>query len=334
MQSKTHRVVMILLGTFFMAVGTYYFLLPYHLSAGGVAGLAVIVNALHPAIAIGNFLIVANLALFVLGLIFLGREFGIYTFLGSMSFSLYTRLFEILSPNQLPLTSEPLISLVMGSVLMAGGISMVFLQNASTGGTDIPAKILNTYLNIDLVLAQFLCDGTVVLLSAIFMSMDISLHNLVAIMLQSVIMEYIIGGSGRKVVMNITTRQEDMVRTFITSRMERSCTLIQTWGGFSGVERRAIMTVVDRHEYIQIRQLVEEIDPTAFIFIYAANEVLGEGFTYQPEGKTKKGFFASRRSMLRSDEVVDDFIQEYQRKQAAAGQAEEEGEDHGNRTLL
>lgn len=281
MQESIKKTILILLGGFFIASSVHFFMGPEAFAAGGLGGLAIILHFVHPAWQIGTILLIGNILLFALGLLVLGKQFGLLTLFGATAYSVWIMVFERMIPMVEPMISDKVITLLIGSALSGLGLSIVFAQNASTGGTDIIAKMLNHFFKINLSLALFLVDGMVVILSAIFISLDRALFAVVGIYIQSVLMNQLISGFARRIVMNITTDRVEEVNHFIHQHMNRGTTIYPAYGGYSNREKQIIVTVVHQREYIIIKEFIEKVDPRAFVFVYSASEVVGEGFTYK-----------------------------------------------------
>lgn len=312
-KSRLHKIVMIVFGTFLMGIAAYYFYIPYSVNSGGVTGLSILFQKLWPRIPVSAVIFVLNLILFILGLIFLGKEFGFYTFLGGTAYSLWVRFFETVSPAVTAPSATPLVATILGAFLMSLGGSICYLQDASTGGTDIVAKILNTYFHIGLAYSQMTVDGIIVLISGIFLSLEVALHSMVAILVVTQTMDIVLNAAGNKVVMHIITKEVDLVKDFITKGLNRSCTILPAYGGYSGEERGLMVSVLDRKQYHLVNQLLDKVDEEAFVYTQTANEVIGLGFTFVKEDENGKqeDIFSSPRTTRQSKKVVDEFIALY-----------------------
>lgn len=280
MSGFVKRLLMITVGVSFMSLGTHLFLVPDQFATGGVTGIAIVVNYAFPFLSVGLTMLLGNIILFVIGLIFLGRTFGILTLYGTMMYSALTWFLETVVPVTKPLTQEPIVNLIFGCLLMGFGLSIVFRQNASSGGTDIIAKILNTYLHIDLGKAVLCADMSVVVLSAFVISVESSLFSALGILMQSYLIDYAIAGSNRRIVMTIISKKAEEINEYINIDMNRGTTIYRAHGGYSASERAVITTVVHRQEYIRIKEKIEAWDPNAFVYVSYVREAIGEGFSY------------------------------------------------------
>lgn len=282
MRSTWQKMLSICFGCFILALAMNYFFIPNHIAAGGISGLAIVINYVFPFFGIGALILVGNLVLFAMAFILLGKQFGIMTLVGSISYSAWVIFFEHFAPMTKPLVQDQLLVILIGSSISGIGLSFVFTQNASTGGTDILGAILNNITHIGLAKSLFAIDAIVVMLGGACISLENALYAIVAIYTQAMVLENMIAGFGRRIVMNITTEKVDEVNAFIIEKMHRGTSIYPMQGGFSGNPHLAIVAVVHHKEYIRIKDYVDEVDPRAFVFVYSANEVLGEGFTYAP----------------------------------------------------
>lgn len=280
------KFVWITLGGFLLAIALHFFLAPSNIAGGGLGGFSIILNQVIPSWDIGTIVLVGNVFLFVIGFLLLGKQYGLLTLVGSMVFSLWVVFFEWIVPHPQPLVEDKLLIIMLASGLNGLGLSFIFDQNASSGGTDILAQILHTYFHISMAKGLFLVDGLVVLMSAITLSLGDALYAILTIYLQSVMIDQTIAGFRRRMVMNITTSRMQEVNHFIIHQMHRGTSIYPISGGYSGNAYQAIVTVVHNTEYFRIKDYVQSIDPHAFVFVYSANEVMGEGFSY-PAPKPK-----------------------------------------------
>lgn len=267
-------------GVLLLSIGLYYFLMPSNLAVGGVTGLAIVVNHLFPKVPIGIIMIIANIFLFVLAFTIIGKEFGGYTMYNSLAFSGMTFLLELITPMNKPLVDDLLINLIYGILIQGIGMAIIFNQNSSTGGTDIVAKIINKFTNLDIGKSLFLADSLIVVGAVLVFGVELGLYALLGILINSAIIDKVIAGFNTKIEMAIISDKEAEISKFITSEIKRGVTLFFGVGGFSNSEKRIINTVVSRREYLIIKNRVKEIDPKAFIWVSFVNEVLGEGFTH------------------------------------------------------
>ena len=267
------------LGVLVLAIGLYYFLIPSDLAVGGATGLAMVINYLFTNIPIGIIMIITNVILFIIAFLVLGREFGGYTIYNSLLLSGLIYILEIITPMDGPIIDDLLINLIYGILIQGIGMAIIFNENSSTGGTDIIAKIINKFAQLNIGASLFLIDSLIVLGAIFVFGVELGLYALLGIFINSAVIDKVIAGFNTKVKIAIISEKEDEITSFIKEEMKRGVTLFFGIGGFSNSEKRIINTVVPRREYLIIKNRVKEIDPKAFIWVGFVNEVLGEGFS-------------------------------------------------------
>lgn len=266
------------IGLIITSAGTYFFLVPNNLAAGGVSGLAMVVQPYIPNFSIGLLMALMNIVLFVVGFIFIGRSFGARSVYSSFAFSIIVWIFEKLTPLSKPLTDDLLIELLFGSLLSAIGIAIVFEQNASTGGTDIVAKILNKYAHIELGKGLLLVDLVITVLATYTFGLKKGLYALLGVIILGVMIDVVIGGLNDYKKVEILSEEGNKIKEFIIKELDRGATLYIGKGAYTNEHKEIITTVVDRKEFIKLKKFINEVDKKAFIVTYNVHETLGEGF--------------------------------------------------------
>ncbi|MRG84764.1 YitT family protein [Salinibacillus xinjiangensis] len=264
---------LVILGSFFIAFSFNLFLLPNDVASGGVAGISTLTEEVfgwEPAFVQG-FL---NVPLFLAGVIVLGANFGVKSFLGTLALPFFVYLTRDFNPA----TMNPLLASIFGGMGVGAGLGVVFKGRASTGGIDVAAAILNKYTGISLGLCIALIDGTIVTTSAFVFSVEQALYALIGLFMTSRTIDIIqVGFTNSKNVMIISDKTEEM-RKAIFEEIDRGVTILQGEGGFTGAERNIVMCVVDQKEFTKLTKTVSKVDSTAFVIAMSAAEVLGEGF--------------------------------------------------------
>jgi uncharacterized membrane-anchored protein YitT (DUF2179 family) len=215
-----------------------------------------------------------NIPLFIAGVVLLGKQFGIKTLIGT----LFLPFVVFLTKNIEPWTNDALLSALFGGIAVGLGLGIVFRGNASTGGTDLAAQIITKYTGLTLGTSVVLIDGLIVISAALVFDIERGLYALIALYVTSKTIDLVQVGFGRsKTAMIITNKQEE-VRAGILNKIDRGVTKLSAYGGFTDNERPVLMCVVDQREFTKLKQLVKTLDPTAFVVVMDASEVLGEGF--------------------------------------------------------
>lgn len=265
-------------GSFFVSVGVYYFMVPENLATGGISGLSIVLsNYINIPISIINFSL--NLILFIMGFIFLGKEFGGKTIFSVVFISLFMYLMETFFPVSKPVTDEILLNLICGIVLSAIGLSIVFNQNASTGGTDIVAKILNKYFNMDMGKGLMAADVIVVALAFFTYGVQTGIVGAFGWFLNGVVVNYFLDGFSVKNEVVIISNKHDEIKNYIFDKLDRGVTLYKAEGGYTNEEKDIIVTILDRKEYYILKKQLKIIDPDVFVTVRTVQEVYGFGFS-------------------------------------------------------
>lgn len=278
MKKRIREFILINLGLAMVAAGIYFFLVPNNVAAGGVSGLAMVINHYLPSIPIGAFMMIMNVFLFILGTIFIGRDFGVRTIYSSLMLSGMIWLFEFAFPLKGPLTGDILLEIIYGILFAGAGMGMVFLNNASTGGTDIIAKILNKYFHVAIGKGLLMADFLIVAAAGVTFGMQTGLYALLAVIINGFVIDAVIEGLETNKQVTIIAEHVDAITRFIIEDLGRGATLYEAKGAYTNEPRVIIMTIVDRKEFIRLRTFIKSVDQRAFISVSKIHETLGEGF--------------------------------------------------------
>lgn len=263
----------ILVGSAIVAITFNVFLLPNRVASGGVSGISTILDAVfgfEPAYVQWAF----NIPLFIAGVILLGKQFGIKTLVGTV----FLPFVVFLTNDFAPATNDPLLASLFGGVGVGIGLGIVFRGKASTGGTDLAAQIIHKYTGITLGKCVMFIDGLIVLTAAIVFDLELGLYALISLFVTSKTIDMVqVGINHSKFAMIITNFQEE-VQDAILHKLDRGVTRVPGFGGYTNDQRQILFCVIDQTEFTKLKQLVKEIDISAFVVVMDANEVLGEGF--------------------------------------------------------
>lgn len=269
--------LIILGGVFLQALGMRLFLIPAHLASGGVAGLAQIINY-HTHFPIGIMVILGNIPLFILGWRYLGGfRFALRTIFAVVVFSVIVdSLAWVLPANGL--TRDLNLNALYGGVISGIGYGLVYRGKGTSGGSDILGRILNHWKGISISQSYLLTDAGIMLLAGLSFSWENALYAIVSLYISGLAAEAALEGSNVvRTVMIITDKPEE-IRMKILHDLERGVTIIPAVGGYSGVTKSILYCVLSRSEIAQIKAMVRQVDPAAFVVISQAHEALGEGF--------------------------------------------------------
>jgi uncharacterized membrane-anchored protein YitT (DUF2179 family) len=265
--------ILVLMGSAIIAVAFNVFLLPNRIASGGVSGISTILKAVfgwEPAYVQWAF----NIPLFISGVVLLGKNFGVKTLVGTV----FLPFVVFLTKDLQPWTHNALLASLFGGIGVGLGLGIVFRGKASTGGTDLAAQIIHKYTGFTLGRCVVMIDGLIVLTAAVVFDIEKALYAIIGLYVTSKTIDFIQVGFGRsKMAMIITNKQEE-VRQGILHKIDRGVTKLSAYGGFTDHERPVLMCVVDQTEFTKLKQLVKTLDPTAFVVVMDAAEVVGEGF--------------------------------------------------------
>jgi len=268
---------LILLGALIQAFSMRLFLVPAQMVSGGISGAAQIIN-FYTQWPIGLMVLIGNIPLFLLGWRYLGRvRFALRTAVAIAAFSLFTDLLVFFIPPE-GVTSDMVLNCLYGGITLGIGLGLVYLGKGTSGGSDILGRILNRKLGIPITQAYLITDALVVLASGFSFGWPQALYGLVVIYVSGVAAEMVSEGTGIFRSVMIVTNHPDQVRDVILHNMERGVTILSGKGGYTGTDKPVLYCVVTRAEVNQLKEMVAEIDPAAFMVIGQAHEALGEGF--------------------------------------------------------
>lgn len=272
------------LGGIIYALSIELFYLPANITTGGLTGISIILYRLFGT-PVGVVAMLLNLPLFMLGFWKLGNRFGFSSLYGAGVSYLATDLLAMVKAPAIKeiMAADPLLSCLFGGLFMGVGLGLVFISGATTGGTDIAAALISRkYPHLTMgrliLIADLLIIGGGVLVGG---DMKQFLYGCVALFLSSRAIDAVIYGIERGTAAFIVTTRPDDVREMIFSRLDRGVTQINATGGYTGEEKQVLLCAISRSQSGQIKRLVHEVDPAAFVVLTEANEVYGNGFGEQ-----------------------------------------------------
>ena len=269
------ELLIIAFGNFLLAVSVQYFILPFNILTGGVAGVAV---AISPFIPLSQQIIIDILVvgLFLLGWMVLGKEFAIKTFLSSI---LYPIFVSILGFFPYTLDISPLLASIYSGILAGLGIGIVLREGASTGGMDIPPLILNYYTGIETSKFILLVDGLTCVLGLLNYPVESLLNGLISVFLSSMVINKIevAHGSDSLSVQIISSKWEEINKE-VLKKINRGVSIVDVKGGYTMKTHKMLMVIIDKREYSTLLDILDTIDKSAFVITNPVQSVHGEGF--------------------------------------------------------
>lgn len=269
--------LLVLLGSFALAVASAYFIVPHDVLTGGVAGLSIIITKVT---GISTELLIngITISLFLIGCVFLGKDFAIKTVTSSIAYPIFNTL---LSQTNVYIDVDPVVASIYTGVLLGAGVGIVFRTGASTGGTDIPPLIIHKFTHIPLHTLVLLVDALTVGAGFIVFGIEKVLVGLISVYISAVVIDktMLMGGQQSKAIYIISEHYEKIMEE-IHSKLERGSTILTATGGYTKQERPVIYVVISQKQYPELNRLLAHLDPQAFVVVSDATEVHGLGFTY------------------------------------------------------
>lgn len=274
---KFKEYALITIGFLIVAVSVKFFLEANKIAAGGVMGIAIIINNVSPNLSVGMIMFILNLALFIVAFSSIGGRFGVKTIYSGLGLSGTVWILDKFIPNGM-VTSNLFLSTIFGTLIGGIGMGIVFNQNASTGGTDILAKLLNKFFHIDIGKSLLIVDFIITLFAVATLGIDLGMYSLLSVILHGFIIDSVIEGFNLCKQVMIISRKNEELSKYIIEDLQRGCTIFNGKGGYTWKDTYILYTVLSRNEFIKLKKHIKEIDSTAFITVCDAREVLGEGF--------------------------------------------------------
>ena len=283
MKKQLKSYAVITLGSLIFALSFNWFFAVNAVSMGGITGLAQVLNVLFPGLPVGMATILLNIPLFLAGWKFIG-----FHLLASSLFSMTvsSAAMDIISLFYTFPKTDPMLAAVCGGALMGAGLGIVFSQGATTGGTDIIARLLKLKFPwLPMGKLILVPDGVVLILAALaFGRVEAALYGAIALYVSAKVMDAVLYGLNASKVAYIISENWQAISAAILELLDRGATILNATGAYSGQEKHVLLVAFRQREIVEIKKLVHEADPTAFLIVCDAHDVLGEGFReYQKE---------------------------------------------------
>lgn len=260
-----------------IAAAVYFFLVPSHASVSSISGLGIVLANFVP-LPLSAITMILNVVLLVIGFLTCGREFGAKTVYTSILLPAFIGLFERLFPNLGSLTDSQELDVLCYILVVSVGLSILFNRNASSGGLDIVAKIMNKYLHMDLGKAMSLSGMCVALSAALVYDKKTVVLSVLGTYFNGIVLDHFIFDNNIKRRVCIITKKEEELRHFILTDLHSGATVYESYGAYNMEKRREIITIVDKGEYQKLMDFMNREDPQAFITVYTVSDM-----RYQPK---------------------------------------------------
>ena len=260
-----------------IAAAVYFFLVPSHASVSSISGLGIVLSNFVP-LSLSAITMILNVVLLIVGFFTCGREFGAKTVYTSILLPVFIGLFERLFPDIGSLTDSQELDVLCYILVVSVGLSILFNRNASSGGLDIVAKIMNQYLHIELGRAMSLSGMFVALSAALVYDKKTVVLSVLGTYFNGLVLDHFIFDHNIKRRVCIITKKEEELRHFILTDLHSGATVYESYGAYNMEKRREIITIVDKGEYQKLMDFMNREDPRAFITVYTVSDM-----RYQPK---------------------------------------------------
>ena len=271
------EIVILTVAVAIIAAAVYFFLVPSHTSVSSISGLGIVLSNFVP-LQLSAITMILNVVLLIIGFFTCGREFGVKTVYTSVMLPLFLGLFEIIFPNFGSMTDSQELDVLCYVLVVSVGLSILFNRNASSGGLDIVAKIMNKYLHMELGKAMSLSGMCVALSAALVYDKKTVVLSILGTYFNGIVLDHFIFDNNIKRRVCIITKKEEELRQFIIHDLHSGATIYEAIGAYNMEKRHEIITIVDKGEYQKLMKFINQEDPKAFITVYNVSNM-----RYQPK---------------------------------------------------
>lgn len=262
----------ITVGTVIVAAAVFFFMLPSHVSVGSGAALAMVLSNFIP-LSVSTITLIMNIGLLIIGFLLVGPEFGAKTVYCSILMPIVMGIFEMIFPNFQSITQDQLLDVICYTLVVGVGLSILFSNNASSGGLDIVVKIINKYTRMDMGKAMSYSGMLVALSSALCYDSKTVVISLLGTYFGGMVVDQFIFGIVIKRRVCVISNQLDKIVNFVLHELHSGATLNEIIGAYDNTPRREMIAIVDKHEYKALMDFIRKTDPKAFVTVYSVNEI-------------------------------------------------------------
>lgn len=281
MRSKLARnlwdLLIITVGVAIVATAVFFFLLPSHLSVGSITGLAMVISNVVP-LPVSVLTFIFNAALLLTSFLVIGRDFGAKTVYTSLLLPVLLGILERAFPEMQSIMGDAFLDMICYIFLVSIGMAILFVRNASSGGIDIVAKLINKFTRMELGKAISLSGMAVALSAGLIYDAKTVVLSVLGTYLNGIVLDYFLFGIDCKRRVCILSPRQEQIKQFILHELHSGATIYEVIGAYTNQTQQEIITVVDKSEFSRLMQYVRKVDPDAFITIYTVNEI-----SYKPK---------------------------------------------------
>ena len=276
------EIIILTVAVAIIAAAVFFFLVPSHTSVSSISGLGIVLSNFIP-LPLSAITMILNVVLLIIGFLTCGKEFGAKTVYTSILLPLFIGLFELVFPNFSSMTGSQELDVLCYILVVSIGLSILFNRNASSGGLDIVAKILNKYLHVELGRAMSLAGMCVALSAAFVYDKKTVVLSVLGTYFNGIVLDNFIFDHNKKRRVCIITEKEEELRKFIINDLHRGATIYEAIGAYNFEKHNEIITIVDKSEYQKLMTFINREDPKAFITVYNVSNM-----QYQPKIRSKE----------------------------------------------
>lgn len=276
MQSALY-ITKIVLGALIFGIGIQWFYHPASLISGGVAGVAMIINYLEPRVPVGVTIVAINIPLFIIAFRKYGWQFVASSILGTLLSSVAIDLLSLLDVS---VTTEPFLAAVFGGIITGLGLGIIYTTGATTGGTDVMAKLVREkfpYVNFGTMI--LVLDAIILVAYALLLhAYENAMYTVISVYVAARVIDLVLYGSSQSKLCHIISEHSDEIKMAIVQTLNRGVTVLSGKGAYSGQDKQILLCVVKRQQIVEIKKIVKNIDKSAFVIVTDTRDVFGEGF--------------------------------------------------------
>ena len=272
LRNNIKEFITITIGTAIVAAAVFFFMLPSHVSVGSGAALAMVLSNFIP-MSVSTITLIMNVGLLIIGFILVGPEFGLKTVYCSILMPIMMGILEFFFPDFQSITQDPLLDVICYIMVVGVGLSILFPHNASSGGLDIVAKIMNKYLKMDIGHAMSMSGMLVALSSALCYDSKTVVLSLLGTYFGGMVVDHFIFGQNIKRRVCVISSKLDVIVEFVLHDLHSGATLNEIIGAYDKTPKREMITIVDKHEYRKLMEYIRQTDPKAFVTVYSVSEM-------------------------------------------------------------
>ncbi len=271
-------VIIVILGNMIFSLAIKLFILPANLMSGGTTGIALAITH-YIDMNMSLFILLFNIAMLIVGLVLLGRQFAITTIISSVTYPAALEFYNKVLGDMV-ITEDSLLCVIFAGLGVGIGLSIVIRAGASTGGMDIPPLVLNKYLKIPVSSGLFFFDSIILLMQAFYNPLENILYAILFMIVYSMVIDKVMLLGTSKTEITIVSKKSREIADSILTKVDRGCTILYGEGGYSHEHMHVVFSVVSNREVLKVQKLIRELDPECFLIIKRVTEVRGRGFTF------------------------------------------------------